>query len=377
MPKLKNRPGVTLVLTAFMVTALIGAAAFAVDFGRMYMYRTQLSTAADAAALAGVWEVLNKTPTNGLAQAESYASRHLVGTDVVTLDDADVTPGTWTLDFGPFAPLAAWDDPAVDAVRVVARTRTAATQNYTFGRVLGFTSHTVVDTAIAIWGYVGVTTCVRPVAIPYISLLTQLYHDASGNPTVDISYNLTPDDVVRLQNAGPADALPLKLGGGATAGNFYLVNLGPYANPNGVLFSPGPSVAGQPVFSDQFGGDCSHSPWSLGPGDWLQGRTGNADGPTQSGFEELCGGNITGTGTFPCNAPLAKREIKIALWANEDDGFCTPRCFQVKMVGVFVVVSYTKSSSGDDGITGYFSSIPTSGSFTNVPTPITKIGLVK
>lgn len=379
MPKLKNRRGVTLVLTAFMVTVLIGAAAFAVDFGRMYMYRSQLSSAADAAALAGIWQVLHQEPLpdSAVNQAKYYASRHLVGTDTVTLDDADITPGSWPIPSGPFTALT-WTDSSVNAIRVVTRTRTAATQNYTFGRVLGFTSHTVLDTAIAVWSYVGITTCVRPVAIPYQSLLNQLYPvDSSGNPTMPVTHDLTADDVIRLQNAGPADAVPLKLGSDATSGNFYLVNLGPYADPSGTLFTPGPSVAGLPVFTDQFGGNCSNSPWSLGPNYWLQGRTGNADGPTQSGFEQLCGTNIQGNGTFTCDAPLAQREIKIALWANEDDSFCTPRCFQVKMVGVFVVISYTKSATGTDGITGYFSSIPTSGSFTNVPTPITKTGLVK
>ena len=380
MPKLKKRRGVTLVLMAFMFTVLIGAAAFAVDFGRMFMYRTQLSSAADAAALAGIWQVLHKAPLpdSAVNQAKSFALRHKVGPDIVSLDDADIRPGRWPLPSGPFTETA-WDDAGLNAIQVATRTRTSATQDFFFGRVLGFNSHTVRDTAVAAWAYVGVTSCVRPVAIPYQSLLNQISpKDADGNPIWDITHDLTPEDVVTLQNAGPADALPLKLGGDATAGNFYLVNLGPYADPNGVLYSPGPSVVGQPVFSDQFGGDCSHSPWSIHPNDWLQGRTGNADGPTQAGFEELCGGNITGTGTFPCNpVDPEKAKIKIALWATEDDGFCKPRCFQVKMVGVFVVTGYTKTSSGDDGILGYFSSIPTTGSFTNVPTPITKIGLVK
>ena len=379
MPKLKNRRGVTLVLMAFMLTVLIGAAAFAVDFGRMFMYRAQLSSAADAAALAGIWQVVHKMPLpdSAVNQAKSYALRHRVGPDNVSLDDADIRPGRWTFPFGPFTETT-WDDPQLHAIQVAARTRTPATQDFVFGRVLGFNSHTVRDTAVAVWGYVGVTTCVRPVAIPYQSLLNQLYPpNADGTPTMDVSHDLTPEDVSRLQAAGPADAVSLKLGSSSTAGNFYLLNLGPYADPNQVLYNPGPSVAGQPVFTQQFGGNCSNSPWSIGPGDWVQGRTGNADGPTQSGFELLCGASITGTGTFPCTAPLEQREIKIAMWATEDDAVCTPRCFQVKMVGVFVVTAYSKTPSGDDGIDGYFSSIPTSGSFTDFPTPITKIGLVK
>ena len=65
------------------------------------------------------------------------------------------------------------------------------------------------------------------------------------------------------------------------------------------------------------------------------------------------------------------------MWATENDGVCTPRCFQVKIVGVFVVTGFTKSPSGDDGIIGYFSAIASSGTLSATPTPIQKIALVK
>jgi hypothetical protein len=46
---------------------------------------------------------------------------------------------------------------------------------------------------------------------------------------------------------------------------------------------------------------------------------------------------------------------------------------------VFAVTGYVSvpGHTTPDGVKGYFTSLPSSGSFTNVPTPITKTGLVK
>lgn len=379
MRRLKNRRGVTLVLTAFMMTILIGAAALAVDFGRMRVYRAQLSTASDAAALAGAYQILkNSTPLedSAVTEAQYFASRHIVGTDSVQLDAGDVTAGSWNLTTLTFTPLD-WTDANVNAIKVASRTRTDATQNYTFGRLFGINSHTVRDTAIAVMGYVGITTCVRPIALPYQMLLNQLYgYDGSGNPneTYTTHPTLTDADVTSLTNAGPSMAVQLKLGNDATQGNFYILQMGPYMDASGNLYSPSPNFGGNNVFGDRFGGDCSNSPWRIGPGDWLQGKTGDANGPTETGYETLCGVSITGNGFYGCPG---SDSIKVAVWGNEDDSKCSPRCFQTLFVGIFVVTGYTKSPGTDpDGVWGYFAAMPSSGSFTNVPTPIKKIGLV-
>ena len=72
-----------------------------------------------------------------------------------------------------------------------------------------------------------------------------------------------------------------------TSGNFYLVQMGPYSHSDQVALSPGPNYGGDPTFTLRFGGDCSNSPWTIGPGDWLEGKQGNAAGPTESGFDRL------------------------------------------------------------------------------------------
>ena len=373
--KLENRRGVTLVLMAAMLTVLIGSAAFAVDFGRMYLYRTQLHAASDAAALAGVYQILIKDPNSATDTAISFATRHRVGPTSVSLASNDVIPGTWTPG-GGFVP-SAWNDPNIDAVQVTTR----YASSYGFGRILGLSGHTVTAMSQAVMGYVGATTCVRPVAIPYQSLLNQLYDTTATGATTapgGLDHVLTDADVAALRAAREDKAVSLKLGSDASQGNFYIVDLGPYSHSDQVALVPGPTFGGNNIFSDRFGGDCANSPWSIGPGDWLQGKSGNAAGPTESGFEELCNVSMSGTGTFGCTgASLDKRSIKVAMWSTENDAVCTPNCFQVKMVGVFVVTGFTKSSGGDDGIIGYFSSIPSNGSMSMTPSPIQKIGLVK
>lgn len=377
MRQLKNRRGVTLVLMAFMMTVLIGAAAFAVDFSKLMLFRTQLSAASDAAALAGVYQVLHKQPTNAVAEAQYYAALHRVGPTTVTLAGGDVTGGSWDLNtrtFTQITPPGDWTDPALDAVRVVSHYDAP----YGFGRLFGLNSHTVRDTAIAVMGYVGVTTCVRPIALPLQALLNQLYGtDAAGNPNVLVANHpaLTTDDVNKLKAANIADTVALKLGSSSEQGNFYIVNLGPYSHADKVPLSPSPNFGGMNIFTDRFGGDCSNSPWEIGPGDWLEGKTGDADGPTRSGYGQLCGINGVGNGASPCPT---QDSIKIAVWDTEDDAVCTPRCFHVSFIGIFIVVDFLKTSGANpfEGVVGYFAAMPSSGALTNIPTPIQKIGLV-
>ncbi|MEZ6078353.1 MAG: Tad domain-containing protein [Pirellulaceae bacterium] len=54
-----QRCGATLVLVVLLLVVILGVAAFAVDFGRMQLVRSQLQTAVDAGALAGSLQ-LNK-----------------------------------------------------------------------------------------------------------------------------------------------------------------------------------------------------------------------------------------------------------------------------------------------------------------------------
>jgi hypothetical protein len=347
----------------------------------MYMYRAQLSSAADAAALAGIWQVLHKEPLpdSAVNQAKSYALRHRVGPDNVVLDDADITPGSWPIPSGPFTPLD-WTNPGVNAIQVVARTRTPATQNYTFGRVLGFTSHTVRDTAIAVWSYVGKTSCIRPVALPYQALLDQLTkHDGVVRDAV--TYTLTDADITTLRNAQASDAVQLRVTDEGTSpvnGNFYGIQLGPYQYADG---TPGDPNTGMKNFDTDLGGPCSGESYQgdVGPGDWLAPENGEGGSNIPKGISLLCG-NLDTNGNKTVACPTPYEEIKVVLWSpNPSTPPGCSNCFYAKVIGVFAVTGYvsTPGHIAGDGVIGYFTSLPSSGSFTNVPTPITRIGLVK
>jgi hypothetical protein len=376
--RLRNRKGVTLVLTAFMLTALIGSAAFAIDFGRMYWYRSQLSAASDAAALAGAYQIMmKKSPLEDStkALAVSFAGRHTVGVTAVVLDPNDVVPGQWT-NGGGFSPLGNWADPAVNAVQVVTR----YTASYGFGKVFGLSTHVVRDTAQAVMAYVGKTTCVRPVALPYQALLNQLtLHDGVARDAA--SYTLTAADITTLTNAGASDAVELRVtdeGVSPVNGNFYGVQLGPYQYADGTAGSPNTGMAN---FDTDLGGSCSGESYqgNVGPGDWLSPQNGEGGNNIPNGIGELCGlGNINGNRTVSCSTPYP--EIKAALWApNASTPAGCSNCFYIKVVGIFAVTGYhsTAGHSSGDGVIGYFTSIPSSGSLSTTPGPIKKIGLVK
>lgn len=57
MKLIKNEDGSTLVLVALLMVVLLGFAALVVDVGNLYLTKTQLQNAADAAALAGAQEL--------------------------------------------------------------------------------------------------------------------------------------------------------------------------------------------------------------------------------------------------------------------------------------------------------------------------------
>lgn len=376
MDRLKNRRGVTLVLMAFMLTILIGSAAFAVDFGRMFMYRAQLHTASDAGALAGAFQILKKDPNSSSDSAIAIANRHYVGTTSVSLAPADVIPGTWTSG-GGFV-VSDWTDPNLNAVQVTTR----FTGAYGFGKIFGLTTHDVTATSQAVMGYVGKTTCVRPVALPYQALLDQLTkHDGVARDAA--TYTLTDADVTALRSAGVADAVQLRVtdeGGSPVNGNFYGIQLGPYQYADGTAGSPNTGMAN---FDTDLGGPCSGESYqgSVGPGDWLAPENGEGGANIPHGIEQLCKlspSDVSGNKTVPCSTPYP--EIKASLWApNPSPPAGCSNCFYVKVVGVFSVTGYTSTPghTAGDGVWGYFTAMPSTGSLTTTPGPIQKIGLVK
>lgn len=78
LAKLKSESGVVMVIAALMLVTLLGAAAVAIDAGQVFLTRSQLQKAADAAALAGAQKLV-MTGDSGAAEAagEEYVASNL------------------------------------------------------------------------------------------------------------------------------------------------------------------------------------------------------------------------------------------------------------------------------------------------------------
>ena len=158
----RRRKGVFVVLFGILFVSLMGAAAIAIDFSRIWAMRNELQTTADASALAGAVQIslTNNGPTKIDSAARDYVARNSVmGVQAVV---NEVTLGQWDDDLAPNGFTAGLTP--TNAVRV---TVSHATSHLIMSN-LGITAPTVKATAIA-WADapVSTTNCIRPWAIPY------------------------------------------------------------------------------------------------------------------------------------------------------------------------------------------------------------------
>ena len=113
---LKGQKGIVLPLVAILMFVFIGFAAFAIDFGHLYVVRNQLQNAADAAALAGA-SVLFENPSiidadivNSTAEAVAemnYSGGKQVPVPVIEIGHYSF-PSTWAAP-GAFSPAQSFE----------------------------------------------------------------------------------------------------------------------------------------------------------------------------------------------------------------------------------------------------------------------------
>lgn len=383
----RERRGATLILMTVAMVVLIGMAAFALDFGRMYLFRSQLQNAGDSAAWAGLMRLMVKDTIFADDTAAAYANRHKVATGFVSMPVTNAVPGFWNFSARTFTPAAGsdWSLSTNNAVRA----NVDFTASFVFGRIFGFTTRNVPAQAVAAFGFIGPTRCVRPWAIPYERMLRTLYpSSAPGNP-YDPTYNLSQADIAALGALTLADSISLKLtdaGQTYVNGNFYGVQMGPAIYADGTLGNP---TGGASRYGTRVGAPCDDPELQhlVGPGDWLAGENGNMQGPTEGnggnpGVHSLCtlfgGGeySVGGNGEFNCNTPV---KVKAAIFDLTDTQCAcgvsiSPEGYRVKYIGEFTVYGYRKSTSG---VIGYFNTMSTSGVIVNTPTPLVKPLLVQ
>jgi Flp pilus assembly protein TadG len=140
----RGEQGQILIMSVLFMTVLIGAAAMALDVGRMAVTRRSLQNGVDAAALAGAFR-LPTEPGGAESDAVTWAANNqLIGAEVT---EAAVFRSNF----------------ANDTIRVSAERPVP----YIFGRVLGLDSHTLTATATAQISLMNGITAGRTRAFPY------------------------------------------------------------------------------------------------------------------------------------------------------------------------------------------------------------------
>lgn len=353
---LRNRRGVTIVLVGLLIFSLVGFGAFALDFARLYLFRAQLQTTADAAAMAGAIELFHQRPENADPVARSYVPFNLVEKNVAEVGTDDVIPGRYDWTNDTFTPLATWTDPAVNAVRVNA----FYGASYTLGSIFA-PGKRISATATAALGTIGSMRCLKPWAVPYENILWAL-----GEDPANLAYRMTDDDVAELRNnrveisfkitQGPAQAELTDNPDVTVPGNYYAVTYPALRDSNDVDY-PGDPVPGANEYRALIGGQCLDTPIRIG--DWLETQTGNMQGPTQQGVGDLCGASGA---TFDCSPD---QPVHMPIWANrlDKDGKTE---VQVRYMGSFML---TRMESGY--VVGYLTALnSTGGGVVAAPGPV-------
>ncbi|WP_063963587.1 TadG family pilus assembly protein [Caballeronia hypogeia] len=97
---LRRQRGAIALSMPFMLITALAAGAFAVDIGHLFYVRTELQTAADAAALAGAAKLLPGSISGPNWSAAQLAATNAMGlnkSEGATLHDASVQAGYWNL----------------------------------------------------------------------------------------------------------------------------------------------------------------------------------------------------------------------------------------------------------------------------------------
>jgi len=382
----RRRRGVALVLMVGLMSIFVLAAAFAADIGRIYVVKSQLQVAADAAALAAIQAQASGLGIQAADTGRRYVGLHpAMGRANINSAFAVDSVGSWILGSSTWIPNDDQSDWSIginaasgeprDAVKVVARDSVP----FTFGRFLGFDNHVVSAEAIAVWGSVTASTCVRPWAIPYQKLLEQLWKNRIGPVPSPLTYEMDTQDMADLSHMTYADhPVSLTISDNQddpfTGPNeFYAVKI-PAAYDS--LGNANPTNNGGADYRAEIAAQSCAALKALYPpgtdptiklGDYLTAENGKMLGPTKEGI----GGNgnnlgICGTSNT-CDPPV---HIIAALWdaykaaPGVTNGVCSNAasngCYHVKYLAEFTLIGWDQPTKT---VQGYFNlmTIPADG----------------
>ncbi len=245
-----RRRAATVAAVAVSSVVLLGAAAFTIDVGILYRAREESQIAADAAALAGAWELMDHDALSGLpntsdeaiaarATAAEYAARNPVMNSAPQIDtNSDVQLGYLNDIYDPNEAINFTTPPVLNTVLV----RVHGPVQLTFASVLGFETSNVGAQAAATFkeGVVGFgtpsdgTVGLLPLAL-HVDVWEELLdgtwpstdnwsHDPDQN-TVSSGQDFIPE--INLYPGGGNGQLP--------PGNFGTVDIGSPDNSTAVI----------------------------------------------------------------------------------------------------------------------------------------------
>lgn len=160
--KNRRQRAAVVVQVAISLSMMLGFAALTIDLGYVYVARTEMQDAVDAAALAGASGVL-EGEAEVLARVLEYAAYHKVAGDTVNSSEVTTTIGTWEGGRQTFTPADGSEPVTPNAVRVVGR---KTNMGLFFANLFGISSIDIPQDGIAIsssgecagiWGIDGIT----------------------------------------------------------------------------------------------------------------------------------------------------------------------------------------------------------------------------
>ena len=403
--RLKSRRGAVVVLLAIMIVSLMAITAIAVDFSRLFALRNELQTSADAAAHAGAIQL--SPPNNaGLTDpvVRAYAASNLAMQGPVIVDSLEL--GEWDDAAKTFTPGAS----VTNAVNVVVARQATGLMMAFLGvpaprmraRAIGWADAPVVGAG-----------CMRPWALPYVTLMATLYRKryCPGNPTCSIPLDSlirawdNSDDINTLNSMTTAErTFSLKVGSGNGGvdsvtsgympGNFQAVQLPKLWDATTQSYpNPGP-VSGAAAYRDNVSGaGCP----TLSIGDSLQVQTGNMTEPTIQGAlgqnpsqgPGFCDQIVSGNPSSSTYGDCLDTNGNVGVVVKAPFYVCTTGCNGAGAVGVTLLGSFTIMKiypGGDPGpspafdksqIVGIFNPITASGPIGGGGTTLVRPILVK
>ena len=214
----RDQRGAVIVMVTGMLVMLLGFAAMVLDLGYLFVVRTELQSAADAAALAGagyLFPLVSNNPNWSVAQAQTTAAFAMNKAAGVFLGDGQVQTGYWNLTGTPSGLQATSITPGPNDVAAVmvninkSAGNNGGPVNLFFGRILGINTMDAAARAVAVVGFgpkAVVNNWIFPVAISKC-LYDNYWNSADGSPRIDPMTSMPYEfKITSSYHTGPCEA---------------------------------------------------------------------------------------------------------------------------------------------------------------------------